>query len=45
MLSTNKSAAVELKITLECFGPDHKKEIIEALKEKGYDPQDSGVQM
>ena len=44
-VSTNRSAAVELKITLECFGPDHKKEIIEALQNAGYDPQDSSVQM
>ena len=37
--STNRSAAVELKITLEAFGTDHKKEIIQALEEAGYKPK------
>ena len=27
-VSTNRNAAVELRITLECFGTDHKKQII-----------------
>ena len=37
--STNRSAAVELKITLEAFGTEHKKEIIHALEEAGYKPK------
>lgn len=37
--STNRSAAVELKITLEAFGTAHKKEIIQALEEAGYKPK------
>ena len=37
--STNRSAAVELKITLEAFGTEHKKEIIQALEEAGYKPK------
>ena len=37
--STNRSAAVELKITLEAFGTEHKKEIIQALEETGYKPK------
>ena len=37
--STNRSAAVELKITLEAFGIEHKKEIIQALGEAGYKPK------
>ena len=37
--STNRSAAVELKITLEAFGIEHKKEIIQALEEAGYKPK------
>ena len=37
--STNRSAAVELKITLEDFGTEHKKEIIQALEEAGYKPK------
>ena len=37
--STNRSAAVELKIRLEAFGIEHKKEIIQALEEAGYKPK------
>lgn len=37
--STNRSAAVELKITLEAFGTEHKKEMIQALEEAGYKPK------
>ena len=35
---TNRNAAVELTITLEAFGTDHKMRIIKALKEHGYNP-------
>lgn len=38
-VSINRNAAVELKITLEAFGVDHKNEIIAALKKAGYDPK------
>ena len=38
-VSTNRSAAVELKITIEAFGTEHKNEIIEALEEEGYRPR------
>lgn len=38
-VSINRSAAVELRITLEAFGMDHKEEIINALKKAGYDPK------
>ena len=38
-VSINRNAAVELKITLEAFGMEHKEEIIEALKDAGYDPK------
>ncbi len=37
-VSTNRNAAVELRITLEAFGSDHKKRIIDALKNHGYNP-------
>lgn len=37
-VSTNRNAAVELRITLEAFGTDHKNRIIDALKAAGYDP-------
>ena len=38
-VSINRNAAVELRITLEAFGIDHKNEIIAALKKAGYDPK------
>jgi len=44
-VSINRNAAVELKITIEAFGPDHKKKIIDAIKAGGYDPQMVTVMM
>lgn len=38
-VSTNRNAAVELKITMEAFGTDHKKRIVEALNKHGYNPR------
>lgn len=38
-VSINRSAAVELRITLEAFGTEHKHQIIAALEEKGYKPK------
>lgn len=38
-VSTNRNAAVELRITLEAFGTDHKNEILEALNKGGYRPR------
>ena len=38
-VTTNRSAAVELRITLECFGTDHKKQILKALEQEGYKPK------
>ena len=38
-VSTNRSAAVELRITLEAFGTEHKNKIIEALQNNGYQPR------
>lgn len=38
-VSINRSAAVELRITLETFGTAHKNQIIKALEEKGYQPK------
>ena len=37
-VSINRNAAVELKITIEAFGSEHKEEIIKALKDNGFDP-------
>ena len=38
-VSINRNAAVELRITLETFGMDHKEQIVKALEEKGYRPK------
>ncbi|MBQ4293154.1 MAG: threonine ammonia-lyase [Lachnospiraceae bacterium] len=38
-VSTNRNAAVELKITMESFGTAHKKEIMETLEKEGYQPK------
>lgn len=38
-VSTNRNAAVELRITLESFGTEHKREILKALEDKGYKPK------
>ena len=38
-VSINRNAAVELCITMEAFGHEHKNQIIKALEEKGYNPK------
>ncbi|MDO4189104.1 MAG: threonine ammonia-lyase [Lachnospiraceae bacterium] len=38
-VSTNRNAAVELRITLEAFGTEHKQEILDALGIEGYKPK------
>lgn len=38
-VSINRSAAVELRITLEAFGTEHKEQIMNALNENGYKPR------
>ncbi|MDE6016554.1 MAG: threonine ammonia-lyase [Acetatifactor sp.] len=38
-VSINRSAAVELRITLEAFGTEHKKQIMDALEKEGYKPK------
>lgn len=38
-VSTNRSAAVELRITLEAFGTEHKNQIIERLEKEGFKPK------
>lgn len=38
-VSTNRNAAVELRITLEAFGTEHKSQIIEALEKGNYQPK------
>lgn len=44
-ISTNRSSAVELKITMEAFGTEHKNQIVKALDERGYRPKLIGVNM
>ena len=38
-VSTNRNAAVELRITLEAFGTEHKNKILKALEVEGYLPK------
>lgn len=38
-VSINRNAAVELRITLEAFGTEHKEQIIRALEENKYKPK------
>lgn len=38
-VSINRNAAVELRITLEAYGTEHKNQIIDALNENGYQPK------
>ncbi|MDO4345155.1 MAG: threonine ammonia-lyase [Eubacteriales bacterium] len=38
-VSTNRNKAVELKITMEAFGTEHKNQIVQALEEHGFKPR------
>jgi threonine dehydratase len=38
-VSINRNSAVELTITMEAFGHEHKESIVAALKAKGYNPK------
>ena len=44
-VSTNRNAAVELRITMEAFGTEHKQKILNALKEAGYEPKKVGAKL
>ncbi|OUP50933.1 threonine ammonia-lyase [Lachnoclostridium sp. An181] len=44
-VNTNRNAAVELRITIEAFGTEHKNEILAALKKEGYSPRVIGVKL
>ena len=44
-VSTNRSSAVELKITIEAFGTEHKNQIVNALDVRGYRPRVIRVNM
>ena len=39
-VSINRNSAVELVITMEAFGPEHKQLIINTLADKGYKPKE-----
>ena len=43
-VTTNRNAAVELRVTIEAFGTDHKHEIVEALEKDGFTPKIVGTQ-
>ena len=38
-VSINRNAAVELKITMEAYGTEHKRQIVKALESAGYMPK------
>ena len=38
-VSINRNAAVELRITMEAYGTEHKNQIIDALNQNGYQPK------
>ncbi len=44
-VSTNRNAAVELRITMEAHGPEHKREILQALEDAGFRPREIGAKL
>lgn len=38
-VTANRNAAVELRVTIEAFGTDHKNKIVHALEENGFRPK------
>ncbi len=44
-VSTNRNAAVELRITIEAFGTEHKNAILQALEEGGFRPREIGAKL
>lgn len=38
-VSVNRNSSVELRITMEAFGTEHKNQILDNLRGEGYDPQ------
>lgn len=44
-VTTNRSAAVELRITLEAFGTEHKQKIMDRLNKEGYKPREVHVSL
>lgn len=44
-VSTNRNAAVELRITMEAFGTEHKNDILMALENDGFRPREIGAKL
>lgn len=44
-VSTNRNAAVELRITIEVFGTEHKERILKMLEEDGFRPREIGAKL
>lgn len=44
-VSTNRNAAVELRLTIEAFGTEHKEEIFQALEKEGFRPREIGAKL
>ena len=44
-VSTNRNAAVELRITMEAFGTEHKNRILDALERKEFRPKMIGAKL
>ncbi len=44
-VSTNRNAAVELRITMEAFGTEHKNTILQALEDEGFRPREIGAKL
>lgn len=44
-ISTNRNAAVELRITMEAFGTEHKQQLMKALEKEGFSPREIGAKL
>ncbi|MBU3839882.1 MAG: pyridoxal-phosphate dependent enzyme, partial [Candidatus Ruminococcus intestinipullorum] len=44
-VSTNRNAAVELRITMEAFGTEHKQKILKELEDSGFNPKQMPAQL
>ena len=44
-VSTNRNAAVELRITMDAFGTEHKNEILQALEDEGLRPREISAKL
>ena len=44
-VSTTRNAAVELRITMEAFGTEHKNEILQALEDEGLRPREISAKL